>query len=695
MILGVGARVGSYELLAEIGRGGMGIVYRARLTEGGPDVAVKLICSGAWATPTQVLRFEREADAAAKLNHPNIVRVLEVGCHDGVPYLSMELVDGSPLSAEAARWAPQEINRRVAQNVACLARAVHYAHERGVLHRDLKPANVLIDREGQPHLTDFGLAKAIEDEGSLTRTSEQLGTPGYMAPEQARGGVSTVATDVHGLGAVFYELLTGQPPFRGHSSFQTLRQVMEENPAEPRTLRPDVDPSLSVICRRCLEKEPRHRYASAADLALDLERWLRGEAISARSVGAVSRGARWARRNPVGATLIGTLCLGLAVALGLLQQVRREKAKQTALAAELRIANQEFSQLLGRAVNMVRENLETLWANQERRSMLVSSDEIAALANRPVAPAANKSTVARYTLGLMAEELPTSRAQRHADLLAFFEERLGHALGRPARIDVRFYKFVRDCREDLCAGRIDFARLGALPYLRSRAEVPGLQPLAVPVAPPKIAVFFTRADSGIKSFSDLVGRRIAFGETNSTVSFRAQMELAQHGLSVTNLAGYEFLDASLEFAEEVRDLGFDEALKRIGYLHSHAQVIEGVLNGKFDAGMAAFRAFQINHSRGLAAIPETEFVASRPVWAGRAGLSSEVSASLRDAMLSLRGEPWLALLPDRPSSYEVVTKDTFAVEAQWLEQVLTLFPAPATSNLEARQETAGTSGAIR
>ncbi len=683
-------RLGDYELIEEIGRGGMGMVYRARQLSTQRMVALKVIRAGAGATSDQVRRFQVEAEAAAQLQHPNIVRVHGSGSCEGSHYLCMDLMDGKVLATEMRKW---DGSKRSASSdseaflypffglsqFCAIGRAVQYAHDRGVLHRDLKPANILLDAAGAPHLFDFGLAKMLDRDGALTRTAEVMGTPGYMAPEQARGGGSSVATDVYGLGTILYQCITGSPPFAAATPVETLRQVIEQDPVNPAELNSAVDPVMALICLRCLEKDPRHRYATAAELIADLERWQRREPILARSLSLGSRVARWARRNPVGTALIASLCLGLGVTLALLQQVNREKNKQAALAVELRIANQESTRLLARAVGMVRENLENLWASEERRSMLVGSEEIAALANRPVAPLPARAGVVRYTLGLTAEALPSSRAQQHAELLAYLEERLGADLVQPVRIDVRFYKFVVDCRDDLCAGRLDFARIGALPYLQARQRVPGLQPIAVPVTPPKVAVFFTQAGSGLRSLADLRGRRVAFGETNSTVSFRSQMELAQRGLGGTNLAGYDFLDASLEFAEEVREMGVDEALKRIGYLHSHAPVIEGVLQGRYDAGVAAFRAFQINHSRGLAAIPDSEFVVGRKIWVARAGLSAHALEHLRRAMTDLRGQPWLAILPDCPSGYELVTDETYAVERGWLERVRTVFPSKAAS----------------
>ena len=543
--LAVGGRLGDYELLGEIGRGGMGMVYRARQISTGRVVALKVIGSGSAAPTARISRFQIEAQAASQLTHPNIVRILEVGSCDGVWFFSMELIEGEALSERIKREASQKPTAGLADNHAfrdesvlieqfcTIVHAVQYAHERGVLHRDLKPANILVDQAGEPHLIDFGLAKVLLQDGSPTRTADVMGTPSHMAPEQARGRSCSVETDVYGLGAILYELLTGRPPFHADSPVETLRQVIEQAPVHPSKFAPGVDASLALICLRCLEKEPRHRYPSAAALAADLERWLRHESILTRRASLLVRAGRWARRNPLAASFIATLAVGLGVMGGLLLQVNREKNKQAALAAELRSMNRESVRLLERAVGMVRENLESLWAKGERTSMLVGSEEIAALANRPVPTSPLNVSPTRYVLGLTAEESPTGRAQRLADLLAHLENQLGHQLRRPVRMDVRFYKFVSDCRADLCAGKLDIARLGALPYLRSRGEVPELQPIVVPIKEAKIATLFSRADSDIKSVDDLRGRRVAFGETNSTVSFRAQMELAQtrsHGL---------------------------------------------------------------------------------------------------------------------------------------------------------------------
>jgi serine/threonine protein kinase/tetratricopeptide (TPR) repeat protein len=260
-------------------------------------------------------RFRREAEAAASLDHPSIVPIHEVGERDGLCYFSMKFVEGGQLD-EVVRRAPMSI-RQAAELIAKVARTVHYAHEHGILHRDIKPGNILLDVKGEPHLTDFGLARLVETESTVTRTLEMLGTPSYMAPEQATGNnvQLTSATDVYGLGAVFYHLLSGQPPFAGGTTFETVRLVLDTEPRPPRLLNRKIDRQLSAICLKCLEKDPKRRYSSALALAEDLEHWLKHEPIRAHHTGIFTRGGKWVRRNPTRALLVASLT-ALAAAIG-------------------------------------------------------------------------------------------------------------------------------------------------------------------------------------------------------------------------------------------------------------------------------------------------------------------------------------------------------------------------------------------
>ncbi|MFL6504396.1 MAG: protein kinase domain-containing protein [Candidatus Udaeobacter sp.] len=305
--------LGDYELLDEIGRGGQGVVYRARQKSLNRTVALKVVRTGQWTTSAHLKRFRLEAETAASLDNPNIVPIYEVGEHGGSCYFSMKLIEGGALD-ELFKRNPMP-TRPAAKLIAELARAVHYAHQRGILHRDIKPANILIDAKGEPHLTDFGLARLMEGEGTITRTLDTLGTPSYMAPEQALGNNQvTSETDVYGLGAVLYHLLTGHPPFAGGTSYDTIRLLLETEPRQPRLWNAKIDRDLTTICLKCLEKDPQRRYSSALGLAEDLERWLKHEPIRARPTGILGRGRKWVHRKPTLALLMLSLA-GLAAAI--------------------------------------------------------------------------------------------------------------------------------------------------------------------------------------------------------------------------------------------------------------------------------------------------------------------------------------------------------------------------------------------
>ncbi len=328
-------RVADYELEGEIARGGIGVVYRARQISLNRLVALKLLLSGQFADADQVRRFYAEAEAVARLDHPGIVPVYEVGEFEGRHFFSMKLIEGRSLAGAMGEFGLGATRRQadreghstaaalrlrqpeLARFLADIARAVHYAHQRGVLHRDLKPANVLIDAAGQPHVTDFGLARFIGDDRRMTHPGLVVGTPSYMPPEQTEDPHNvTVAADVYSLGAIGYELVTGQPPFEAGSAMETLIQLREQEPTRPRDLEPEISRDLETILLKCLSKNPAGRYGSALALAEDLERFITHEPIQARPVRPPERLWRWARRHPAVATLSASLALLiLAVAL--------------------------------------------------------------------------------------------------------------------------------------------------------------------------------------------------------------------------------------------------------------------------------------------------------------------------------------------------------------------------------------------
>src|SRR5579883_141838 len=343
-----GAVPDGYEILGELGRGGMGVVYKARQLRLDRLVAIKMIRAGEEAVPTVLARFRTEAAAAARVQHPHVVQVYEVGEKNGQPFCVMEYVNGGSL-ARCLAGTPLEA-RAAGRLLETLARAVQSIHDHGILHRDLKPSNILLHfstpQESTavtsdslqspscvPKISDFGLAKPVESAG-LTQTGAVLGTPSYMAPEQAESRSDSVgpATDVYGLGAILYEMLTGRPPFRGVTMLETLEQVRNHDPLPPRQLQPALPRDLETICLKCLEKAPSKRYVSAAALADDLERFRLNRPIVARAAGRWERGLKWARRRPALATLAAALVLGIAAALvgGLTYTINLRAARQQA-----------------------------------------------------------------------------------------------------------------------------------------------------------------------------------------------------------------------------------------------------------------------------------------------------------------------------------------------------------------------------
>jgi WD40 repeat protein len=323
---------GDYELLEEIARGGMGIVFRARQISLNRIVALKMILTGQLAGKEEVRRFQTEEEAAARLDHPNIVPIYEVGEQDGQHYFSMKFIEGGSLSKALADRKSDSGFHPFVRILLAVALAVHHAHQRGIMHRDLKPGNILLDADGVPHVTDFGLAKKVQGDSSQTQTGAVVGTPGYMAPEQAAAKKDlTIAADVYSLGAILYEILTGKPPFQAATPLDTLLQVIEQEPISPRVHNSRVDRDLETICLKCLEKDPHKRYSSAEALALELERWLKGEPILARPVGRVARVWRWCRRNRAVATLLTlvffALTAGLIVSISLTVWALGEKER--------------------------------------------------------------------------------------------------------------------------------------------------------------------------------------------------------------------------------------------------------------------------------------------------------------------------------------------------------------------------------
>jgi WD40 repeat protein len=361
-----GHTIGDYEIRERIAQGGMGEVYKARQISLNRFVALKMILSARGANPSDLQRFRIEVEAAASLDHPRLVPIYEVGEHHGLPWFSMKLIHGGSLAKNMDRF--HKDHRAAARFIVSAARGIHYAHQRGILHRDLKPANILLDEGGRPHVTDFGVAKRLgtpsiaeihivdTDDGpiDLTQAGEIVGTPSYMAPEQASGkkGVVTLAADIYSIGAILYEMLTGRPPFKAPTRLATLAQVMSERPIPPRTVNPSIDRDLAGVCLKCLEHDPARRYASADELADDLERWLAGQPVLARPLNVYERTIRWAKRSPAQAALVlFTICFAFGSIGAIAWQWQRAEA---ALARAEEVGQNEVS-LRQLAENALRE----------------------------------------------------------------------------------------------------------------------------------------------------------------------------------------------------------------------------------------------------------------------------------------------------------------------------------------------------
>ncbi len=477
-----GSRIfGEYELIEQIGRGGMGVVYKARQVALNRPVALKMISAGEFASPVVIQRFHREAEAAANLHHPNIIPIYETGEIQGQHYLSMALIDGVGLDeyikrsgvevglpGKTARLVSRMRQEEIARLLAKVARAVDHAHQHGVLHRDLKPSNILVDPQGEPHLTDFGLAKVLgRGDSSLTVTGAIMGTPSFMAPEQAAGGSKNTSTaaDVYSLGAILYSMLTGVPPFRGDTPVETLRLVVEQEPKPPSTLREGIDSDLATIAMKCLEKEPQRRYPSAASLAEDLERWSREEPIQARPTRPTERFWRWCRRNPrVAAFATATIALLIIIAVGSMFAAYRFALAQKETDEARKLAEDRNRQL----EKKVTDDLNELWIGSDDRPVIIDSETRSALSGRN----RNTNFSPRLIFGVYTHTKPDSMQKRFSPALDYLETNAG------VRIDLHIFRGYSNATKALVSGKIHLARPGPAAYVIARKADPSIKVLA-------------------------------------------------------------------------------------------------------------------------------------------------------------------------------------------------------------------------
>jgi ABC-type phosphate/phosphonate transport system substrate-binding protein len=465
-----------------------------------------------------------------------------VGEHEGQPFFTMELIEGSGLDkfigpdgyrpkagtqeVEDHRSGPQA---GIARIMIQIARAVDHAHKYGVLHRDLKPANILIDAKGEPHLTDFGLAKVLSRAATTaTASGAVLGTPAYMAPEQASGGSkhASTASDIYSLGAIFYEMLTGHPPFRAETPLETLRRVVEEQPKPPSTFNRNLDADLAIICLKCLEKDPTHRYGSALAMAEDLERWLRGEPIAARSARRMERLWRWCRREPALAGLMTGLFL-LMVAVAALALILYQKKKADLEQAE-RIKSNQMTALLNR--------LESEWLAADRDRVRISPQELALIAGHSLVEEGGETPV---VLGFISRlRKPDEAIQSIAPLLIYLQTNLAAAITPQPLFELQIFKSRTNAINALLKEEVDIMRVDPADYIFVRSQNTNIFPLAKQAytdQPDLRGVIFTRADSVISNLWDLKGKALAFGEHGSALGdYLPKAALATLGLLATD-----------------------------------------------------------------------------------------------------------------------------------------------------------------
>ena len=613
---------GDYVLGRQLGTGGMGVVYEAHPAGSGQKVALKLIREVHLASRNDLRRFTQEAEATARLDHPNIVHIREVGECDGQPFFSMDLVEGESLYVKIMRGeyvsppppgdGAAKLNRQrqetIARLLATIAHAVHHAHERGILHRDLKPGNILIDHHGEPHLTDFGLAKilhpALDDKKSLLATTpgDLLGTPHYMAPEQISGAVMTRASDIYSLGAILYELLTGQPPFTGATTLEMLRQIAEAPPARPRSLEPAIARALETLCLKCLEKDPRHRFISAEALAEDLERWLAGKRIQTQPPSLYRQTREWVRRNRVASTLMASLSLGLAVALVLVGKLEEKR------------------------VDLVRDRFQTyedsmakvdlLWRDPKTRDATFSPRELAIMAG--LAPRDENTIQVKLSFGASTGAEPSSTAQYYSRWLSLLQQELERALRASVGFQLKLYKqFNKDDQTLASKDReVDLMVLSAVNFLNAQHTAPGITAIAR-VEEAREVVIFAHSNALAQS---LAGKSIVFPDADLTMTTWAKARLLQAGLRAPDF------QSCLTIEDQGNETG--------RLVISSVETLNTVLRKEADAGVGYRAQFERNKHWGLTMLDH--FPETPNVLAARQGLPADRIQALHRAIVALR-----------------------------------------------------------
>jgi serine/threonine protein kinase len=629
-VLAEAGSFGDYKLLEVIGRGGMGLVYKARQKSLNRLVALKTVRTDL-RSPVLLRRFQVEAEAAANLEHPNIVPIYEVGEHAGLQYLTMKFIEGHSLSelimrsalphpAETAEAKPgRKAQITAAEIMAKVGRAVHYAHQHGVLHRDLKPSNILLDGQGTPYLTDFGVAKIVDRTLDITESGAVLGTPSYMAPEQAAGKTRslTTAADIYSLGAILYELLTGSPPFGGQTPVEVLRKVIENEPRQPQTLNKLADPNLATVCLKCLAKDPRQRYGSADAFAEDLERWLRGDPILARRASLTVILRRWARNNPALTTAgVGLILFVVSSVVVLSVKYRDEREKAHLLGVNLQIA-QEKEKTRQRWKASLTEDLSALTRDPNPRPVRVRSEERALLAGTGLEPLPAGKIPVRLTFGVYQHLEPITMVDAFHPILAYLEKTLTKDLGAPIVIDFIIYATYELGEAALAHGEVQFMRVGPATYVLAHNENPALMLLAGQTHKDFRGAIVTRANSPIKTAADLKGKHsFAFGSKNSTATLMAKAKLADLGIHRT------------DFSTNV-------------YRRNHDDVIKAVLDEGFGAGAAKESVTRNPALTNIVTFP----IVGMP-WVATTNLQPRIAKSITRNLLLLQDAKILTLIED-------------------------------------------------
>lgn len=632
---------GDYEILEQIGRGGMGVVYRARQRSLNRIVALKMISNVDSASPVVLARFRLEAEAAAKLEHDHIVSTYEFGEWNGQPYLTLRLIEGTNLGnrmpeltlkrfAEAWTSAPpskstlRDAQEKIASLVAAIARAVHYAHQHGIIHRDLKPRNILLDREDRPYVTDFGLAKMTAEDYSLTATDDLLGTPRYMSPEQASGKRVTPSTDVYSLGTILFELLTGQSPFRGDTPSEVLRLIIEEEPPHPFFLNPHVDKNLATICLKCLEKDPLRRYGSAADLADDLDRWLRHESICARRASPAERLIGWTRRKPAQASILALLLAVSALSTFSAFQFAR-------LGEQRKVAATQASNALTVLRRELMTDLASLWTNSSQHVVQISSEKMASL--RGVAPitADAQGDVSELIFAVYTHQEPGKMLNMLSPVLGELERYLVHEAKNPRKIHLRIYRKYNEAQDALAKGEIDFARVGPSSYVAAKDRNSKVSLILAQNGRVQGCIV-VRTNSDIQSLGDLKGKSMAFVDPSSTTgNDLPKMALVVAGLTAKDLKG-----------------------GGSNYLRAHDAVAEKVASGEFDAGAlnaSVVRDFEKRTGIALKFLMLFPNESKGLPWVTSGRLDRKTVSDIRAGLYSIRDKAMLKALGNDTSGF--------------------------------------------